>query len=164
MLKAVEVVSHEKLLWRFLNHCNIFPDFPALSNLLPAWLQICQNAGPKQKFWFHQVCSSMADMDDMGDSLRYRYQIPVALATKCSNRRYHPSSQPPSFGSMVWHSLSHSLWLWLWSVMQAHLRKASLVCSSIPGEEHCWFSVHKGRRWMCTRLARAGRWVGGRYY
>ena len=42
--------------------------------------------------------------------------------------------------------------------------KGSLVCSSMPGEEHCWFSVHKGRRWMCTRLARAGRWVGGRYY
>ena len=110
MLKAVEVVSHEKLLWRFLNHCNIFPDFPALSNLLPAWLQICQNAGLRQKFWFHQVCSSMADMDDMGDSLGYRYQIPVALATKCSNRRYHPSSQRPSFGSCL--TLSHSLWLY----------------------------------------------------
>ena len=111
MLKAVEVVSHEKLLWRFLNHCNIFPDFPALSNLLPAWLQICQNAGLRQKFWFHQVCSSMADMDDMGDSLGYRYQIPKPSPPNVATVDTIPVLSPPLLGR-VWHSLSHSLWLY----------------------------------------------------
>ena len=50
--------SHEKALWQFLTHCNIYPDFPALSNLLPAPPSNLSKCWcPRQKFWFCQVCS-----------------------------------------------------------------------------------------------------------
>ena len=132
--------SHEKALWRFLTHCNIYPDFPALSNLLPA------PPSNLSKYSFEArilvlpgvFCGWYLIWVTPGPSLWYRYQIlRLARPNVATVDTIPVLSRSPLFWSF-WHFLS------LYYRVYRHVIMA-LVGDAFLGQLlHCgWCSSHK---------------------